>query len=221
MPNLRPNRRTLAFGLALSAAGLAARAQSPTPFGPAPLSPDDRALVARAADSLSAIGEARGRFVQTDARGQVSTGDIFIKRPGRARFAYDPPSAQLVVADGYNVAVSNPRLKTYNVYPLGATPLAILLSKNIRLSDTVMVTRVSRLGDGFEIAARDARKPRAGEIVLTFGGDPLRLREWMVTDAQGQSTRIRIASLEPTSGLSGDLFQVRGARRDLGVDDRP
>ena len=97
-------RRSLA--LSLAALPLAAQAAPPS------LSADDQALLARAVAYLEAMNEAKARFVQTDARGATSQGTVYLKRPGKARFAYDPPSGLLVVSNGGTVAVADSRLKT-------------------------------------------------------------------------------------------------------------
>jgi len=207
-----PTRRlVLAAGLFM--AGAMACPALAAPLAPAaPLSADDKALVDKAAAYLGGISEAKGRFVQTDSRGQTSQGVLYLKRPGQARFAYDPPSGQLVVSDGFNVSISDARLKTFDRYPLGATPLSLFLARDVRLDKGVEVTRVARLPGGFSITARDARHPRAGEVTLSFSSQPMKLREWTMVDAQGASTRIRITALEPTSGLDSALFTLRDPR---------
>ncbi|HEY0435473.1 MAG TPA: outer membrane lipoprotein carrier protein LolA, partial [Phenylobacterium sp.] len=179
---------------------------------PAALSAEDKALVDKAVGYLQGLTEAKGRFVQTDARGATSQGELFLKRPGKARFAYDPPSGLLVVSDGGAVAVQDNRLKTFDSYPLGATPLSLFLAKTIRLDRGVQVTRVARAADGFTIVARDGKKETAGQIALTFSGEPMSLKGWAVTDARGQTTQVRIDRLEPTSGLSPYLFVLKDPR---------
>jgi outer membrane lipoprotein-sorting protein len=197
------SRRTaLAGGLGMVL--IAARtAQADTP-----LSADDKALVDKAAAYLQGLGEMKGRFEQIDYRGGVSHGDIFLKRPGRARFAYDPPYGLLVISDGTSVMVSDPRLKAVNRYLLALTPLSILLAKQVRLDRGVAVTRVDRFTDGFAITARDAYHRGQGEITLTFGDAPMALREWKMKDAQGRITDIRLAAFEPASGLDSNLFSI-------------
>ena len=39
------------------------------------------------------------------------------------------PAGLLVVSDGRNVSVYDPRLKTFDAYPLGATPLSLFLAR--------------------------------------------------------------------------------------------
>jgi outer membrane lipoprotein-sorting protein len=179
---------------------------------PAPLSSEDQALVDRAVAYLQDLTEARGRFVQTDARGATSQGELFLKRPGKARFAYDPPSGLLVVSDGGTVSIADSRLKTFDAYPLMATPLSLFLAKTIRLDRGVQVTRVARAADGFTITARDGKKETAGQISLTFTDNPMTLVGWAVTDAQSRTTQVRIQGLQRAAGLDPSLFVLKDPR---------
>lgn len=199
------SRRSLT--LALVAAPFAGPA-----FAQTGLSAADRALVQRATAYLQDLREAKARFVQTDGRGRRSTGVVYLKRPGKARFDYDPPSGLLVVSDGSAVSVQDSRLKTFDKYPLMATPLSLFLAKTIRLDRGVDVTRVSRMADGFSITARDGKKQTAGQIVLTFQDSPLRLVGWTVTDAQNRQTRVQLQDLAPASGLASSLFVLKDPR---------
>lgn len=205
MPLTCLTRRSLTLALAAATLGGPALAQAPLP-------PADQALVARATSYLEGLTEAKARFVQTDARGQTVTGTVYLKRPGKARFAYDPPSGLLVVSDGSTVSVQDSRLKTFDKYPLGATPLSLFLAKQIRLDRGVQVTGVTRAADGFSLTARDGRKQTAGQITLTFSDSPLKLDGWSVTDAQGRATRVQLQGLAAAPGLDGDLFALKDPR---------
>jgi outer membrane lipoprotein-sorting protein len=204
------SRRQL-VALSAAAAFLPATVFAATAPAPA-ISAADQALVDKAVAHLQALGEAKGRFTQTDAHGAVTTGQLFLKRPGKARFAYDPPAGLLVVSDGGRVIVSDSRLNTFNAYPLGATPLSLFLAKTIRLDKGVQVTRVSRAADGISITARDGKRETAGQIVLSFKDNPMTLVAWAVTDAQGHTTQIRLEGLQATSGLDPALFVLRDPR---------
>ena len=199
-------RRSLILALAAGAAAGPALAQ-------AGLSPDDQQLVARATAYLEGLVQAKARFVQVDARGQTSQGIVYLKRPGKARFAYDPPSGLLVVSDGGTVSVADSRLKTFDKYPLMATPLSLFLAKTIRFDRGVQVTRVSRAADGFTIVARDGHRQTAGEIALTFRDNPLTLAGWTVTDAQRRTTQVQLVGLAAVTGLSADLFYLKDPRQ--------
>jgi outer membrane lipoprotein-sorting protein len=172
------------------------------------LSAADQALVNKAAAYLQSLGAAQGRFVQTDARGVTTQGAYYLKRPGKIRFEY-AGTGMLVVADGSNVKIWDPRLKTFDQFPLGQTPLGVFLARNIRLDQGVRVEQVRKAADEFTVVARDARRPADGSIALTFDANATRLKEWTVTDAQGRRTRVQLTSLQPAGGLKDSLFTLR------------
>jgi outer membrane lipoprotein-sorting protein len=203
-----PTRRlVLAVGAALLAAPALAAERLPATV----LAPEDRALVDRAVAYLQGLTTARGRFIQTDARGQVTQGEVFMQRPGRARFAYDPPSGLLVVSNGSTVSMYDRRLRTFQSYPLGATALSLFLAREISLSRGVIVEQVVRTAGGFDIVARDAHRQAEGRIRLSFSNAPA-LTGWTLTDAQGQPTRVQLVGFGPSGPLSGDLFVLRDPR---------
>jgi outer membrane lipoprotein-sorting protein len=172
------------------------------------MSAADRAAVDRASSYLSGLTSARGRFVQTDANGATTQGTFYLQRPGKIRFEYDAPSRLLVVADGRQIHVHDPRLKTFRSMAQSSTPLSLFLGRTIDI-DRSAVTSVSRNGNAFSINARDRRNPRSGYITLSFSGSPLQLREWTVVDPQNRRTRVRITSMTKTAGFPASLFSAR------------
>ena len=181
------------------------------------LSAADQELVNRAQTYLRGLSSAQGTFVETGAGGQRRTGRFWLRRPGRMRFEYTNPQGLLVVADGANVMRYDPRVNTFQQAPLSQTPLSTFLSREVRLDQGVRVDTVTRSGSGvFAITARDARRPSEGFAVLAFGGNPMRLLEWTVVDAQGSRTRTQLTELRAASNLPNSLFQLRDPTRRPG-----
>jgi outer membrane lipoprotein-sorting protein len=199
LPRILSRRAFTAASLS-TAAALALPAAALAQSGTVALSTADLALVGKATKYLQNLEEVEGRFEQTNPRGAIQAGDIFLKRPGKARFQYDPPSGVTVVSDGRNVSVWDSRLRTFDRTPLGATPLAILLARQVRLDQDVEVFRVGRYEDGFYLSARSAHGEARteGYITLVFSDNPTALRGWTLVDGQGQATKIKITSLSPT-----------------------
>lgn len=79
---------------------------------------------------LNALKSAKGAFTQINDDGTISTGTIYIRRPGRARFEYNPPDEALVVAGGGQLAIfDNKSNQPPEQYPLKRTPLNLILRK--------------------------------------------------------------------------------------------
>jgi outer membrane lipoprotein-sorting protein len=189
--------------LALCAAPLA-RAEA--------LAPADTALVQRATGYLQHLTTAKGRFTQTNPRGQTVTGTFVLQRPGKARFDYDPPSGVTIASDGHRVAVLDRRLKTIQASPLGLTPLSLFLAKDIRLDRGVTVANVTRTPGGFIVVARDARKKTQGQIALDFSESPIALTGWTITDAGGGATRVKLTDFAVSPPKEASFFVLQDPR---------
>lgn len=205
----------LAAALASPVLAPAALAQSTAPV-PAKLTADQQALVDKATAYIQGLSSAKGRFVQTDQRGTQTQGAFYMQRPGKARFAYDPPAGLLVVSNGANVNIFDSRLKTYESYPLSKTPLNLLLAREVRLDRGVVITDVRPLADGFTIVAQDAKRQALGRISLDFSNSPVALMGWTVTDIKGGQIRVRLSDFGETSGLDPKLFVLTDPRRKVG-----
>jgi outer membrane lipoprotein-sorting protein len=177
-----------------------------------PLAPDDAALVQRATAYLQHLTTAKGRFAQTNPRGQTVTGTFVLQRPGKARFDYDPPSGLTIASDGHRVAVLDRRLKTIQASPLGLTPLSLFLAKDIRLDRGVAVTKVTHTAGGFTVVARDSGKKAQGQIALDFTESPIALTGWTITDAGGGATRVRLTDFAPSAPREAAFFVLSDPR---------
>lgn len=209
------SRRDFGLGAALGVTGLLVGA--PSVMAQAGLSAEDQAVVARAQAYLRGLTSAQGEFVETGAGGQRRTGRFWLQRPGKMRFEYTNPEGLLVVSDGSNVMRYDPRLEVFRQVPLSETPLSTFLSREVRLDQGVRIDRVVRRESGaFALVARDSRRPNDGSVTLAFAGDPLRLQEWTVIDAQGARTRTQLTTLRPAGNLSNSLFQLRDPTRRPG-----
>ena len=198
-------RRGLLGVLTLLVAPPALGAGSPAS---AAVSAEDLASIEAARTYLRGLSSAMARFVQTDPRGAVSTGVFYLQRPGRARWEYDPPSPLVMTSNGFRVEVANRRLKTLQAYPLAATPLGLLLSRDIRIDKGVDVGAVVRRAEGFSVVARDRARRGAGEIALDFTERPIALAGWTVTVPQGGSTHVRLLDFAPAGRFPASLFEL-------------
>jgi len=160
---------------------------------------------------LNGMQTAQGAFTQINDDGTISTGRIYIKRPGRVRFEYDPPEATLVVADGDTVGIVDPKSNTGpEAYPLHRTPLKIILARNVDLTRERMVTGHASDGKSTTIRAQDPDNPEYGSIDLVFTADPVELRQWVINDSGGGRTTLVLGNLETGVQLANERFVIPG-----------
>ncbi len=174
------------------------------------------ALPARAEVSVQQISQylnsfrtAEAEFTQVNADGSISTGDLSLRRPGRARFDYDAPNKSLVIAGGGQVAVFDPVSNTPpEQYPLSQTPLSLILADNVNLARSGMVVRHGGDATQTAITLQDPENPQYGNIQLVFTPSPVTLRQWVITDDAGSQTTVILGDMRTGGGLGGGLFNI-------------
>ena len=158
---------------------------------------------------LNQLQTAQGEFTQINPDGTIATGNIFIKRPGRVRFEYNPPTEALVMAGGGQVAVFDGKSNSGpQQYPLRRTPLNLILARNVDLSRTNMVVGHTSDGTTTTVTAQDPDNPEYGTIQLVFTANPVELRQWVITDDTGSQTTVVLGALETGVELGARMFNI-------------
>ena len=150
---------------------------------------------------------AKGAFTQINDDGTISTGTIYIKRPGRVRFEYNPPDNALVLASGGTVVIHDPKTnEPPESYPLNRTPLSIILARNVNLGQARMVVGHTSDGTTTTVTAQDPENPEYGNIQLVFTGNPVELRQWVINDDAGSQTTVVLGELQKGGSINNALF---------------
>ena len=162
---------------------------------------------------LNQLQSAEGSFTQINADGTISTGTVYIRRPGKVRFEYNPPEQQLVMANNGTVVVFDRKVRgDPESYPLNRTPLGLILSSNVDLSRANMVVSHGYDGTATTVTAQDPQNPEYGTIQLKFTDNPVELRQWIITDDGGSQTTVVLGALERKQ-LANRLFNIELERR--------
>lgn len=159
---------------------------------------------------LNRIETATADFTQVNDDGSLSTGTLYIKRPGRMRFEYNPPENLLVMAGGGQVGIFDGKsnVKKAERYPLSRTPLNLILERNVNLAQRNMVVGHDFDGTATTVTAQDPEHPEYGTIQLKFTANPVELRQWIIRDAQGATTTVILGQLAMGRSLPSTLFNI-------------
>ncbi len=164
---------------------------------------------------LNGLSTAKSGFTQQNDDGSVSSGTLYLSRPGKMRFEYDGQAGSTVVAGAGAVIIFDPKSnQPPETYPLKRTPLSIILARNVNLGQANMVT-----GHGFDgqqtiVRAQDPKHPEYGFIEMSFADSPSALTGWVIHDGTGGQTRIRLDGMETGMELSRSLFNTSVANPD-------
>ena len=192
---------------AKEAAKEAAQTTTKATAKPVPLTGAQKAQLRRVEDYLNELKTLQARFIQVSQRGQVAEGDLYLQRPGKVRFEYDPPVPILIVSSGLVLYYfDKEREQTTQVF-VRTTPVGILVAEKLSFTDDVTVSHFAQRAGTIRITVQRTGDPEEGAITLVFNDKPLTLRQWVVLDAQGQQTSVTLTNVRTGHPLDPKLFR--------------
>jgi len=165
---------------------------------------------------LESIKKVSGSFTQINSDKTVSTGRIFLFRPGRMRMEYKTPDNSLVIVGGSQIAVFDSKSNTHpRVFPLRKTPLKILLEKKINLKTSDIIIRHEEVENSTVVVLQDPKLSSYGSLKLVFTDHPVTLRQWVITNEMSDQTVLKFKDFINQPNMSSNKFNI-----SLEIDNR-
>jgi outer membrane lipoprotein-sorting protein len=161
---------------------------------------------------FNAIRTLKARFVQTNPNGSIIQGTLYVRRPGRMRFEYDPPSQLKIVADGFQVTMWDPTTKDFGQWPIGWTAVSFLVKDPMSLSGDLRVEKLERVNGLIEATMSQTKKPKDGKVIVRFSENPLTWRGWTIIDSRGQQVSVALTDMQTGMQLADSLFSNDSGR---------
>lgn len=196
--------RPLAISLAFAAPALVSAAPAP------------QGELAQVQQHLQSVTSMVANFEQTDRNRRVLTGTMTLKRPGKIRFQYQKGVPQLIVADGRSLYFIDYQVKQVDRWPIGNSPLAVLLNPRRDISKFARLVPTGNPGI-ISVEVHDNDHPEYGRITMIFqknaaapGG--LMLQGWVALDSQNNRTTIRLSGQRFNTPVSDGTFRWNDPR---------
>lgn len=163
---------------------------------------------------MNATQTAQGAFEQriVDANGktvQQSSGTLAFSRPGKFRWTYVKPYAQLIVGDGSRVWVYDEDLAQVTVrkldQALGSTPAALLAGNNDVMRAFILKDEGTR--EGLQWIEATPRDKDGSFAKIKMGFSAAGLQQMELSDNFGQTTYLRFIDLQRNPKLDAALFK--------------
>jgi outer membrane lipoprotein-sorting protein len=161
---------------------------------------------------FNSIRTLKARFVQSNPNGSVVQGNLYVRRPGRMRFEYDPPSQLKIVADGYQVTMWDNATRDFGQWPIGWTAASFLVKDPLSLSGDLRVEKIERVSGLIEATMSQTRKPQEGKVIVRLGENPLQLRGWTIIDNRGNRVTVSLSEMQTGLQLADSLFKNESGR---------
>jgi outer membrane lipoprotein carrier protein len=165
--------------------------------------------------TLTAKGEFEQKiFDQNRKLVQESRGTLAFSRPGKFRWTYVSPYAQLIVGDGARVWVYDKDLNQVTVrkldQALGSTPAALLAGNNEAMSAFRISDRGEKDGLEWLEALPRSKEGNFERVRMGFGSSGLQVMEFF--DSFGQTTVLRFTSFQRNPKLDAGQFRFAPPR---------
>lgn len=162
---------------------------------------------------LTALSTLTADFHQVDGNGDVSRGKFFLKRPGKMRWQYAPPTPILLVSDGKLITYYDADLDQVNYISIDDSLAAFLTQPVIQLeSDSTKLVSFEAKDKVIRATIVRKSKPDEGSLTLEFSDNPLVIRQMVVKDAAGNATTVQLQNAKFDMVLNDKIFAFEDPR---------
>ena len=156
-------------------------------------------------DYLEDIRTLQANFSQTNNMGDIMTGVLFLKKPGKIRFSYDPPNNLQIVTKQQAVLIFDPKNSGSGplTYPISSTPLGFLIKNDLS----------SLIGENGKVFELDdfiffqVHNPQY-HLRIEFSKNPLSLFGWEFKNKIGETIKVTLNNIQKNNYISNEIFKT-------------
>ena len=156
-------------------------------------------------DYLGDIKTLQANFSQTNNKGDIMTGVLFLKKPGKIRFSYSPPNNLQIVTKQQAVLIFDPKNSGSGplTYPISSTPLGFLIRNDLS----------SLIGENGKVFELDdfiffkVHNPQY-HLSIEFSKNPLSLFGWEFKNKIGETIKVTLNNIQKNNYISNEIFKT-------------
>lgn len=171
-----------------------------------------QARITEAETYMNRIKSLIADYVQIAPDGALTSGKMYLMRPGKMRWQYDPPTPILMIANGTFLTFIDYELNQVTNVPLDQTLAGFLARNDIEFGKDVVVTDVEEKPGSLRLTLVQQARPDDGTLKLEFALNPMQLRNFVIKDAVGQETTVSLNNAQFDVPLDGSLFVFEDPR---------
>ena len=156
-------------------------------------------------DYLGDIRTLQANFSQTNNMEDIMTGSLFLKKPGKIRFSYDPPNNLQIVTKQQAVLIFDPKNSGSGplTYPLSSTPLGFLIKNDLSslIGENV---EVFELDDFIFLKVHNSQST----LRIEFSKNPLSLSGWEFKNQVGETIKVTLNNIKKNNYISNEIFKT-------------
>lgn len=169
--------------------------------------------IKRVGKYLSGLSTIVANFTQVAPDSSLTSGKFFLKRPGKMRWQYNPPTPVLMIANGIQFVYYDYELEQVSFIPLDSALVGFLAQKNITFDGDVGIISFEEDNSAIRIGLAQRDNVDEGQLLLEFSDKPLLIRNMVVTDSTNQVTTLALSDAKFGTKLDKELFIFKDPRK--------
>ena len=147
----------------------------------------------------------QANFSQINDTGEIMTGKLYLKKPGKIRFSYDYPHNLQIVSKQQALLIFDQKSSGSGplTYPLSSTPLGFLIKNEVG-------TLINESSEGFEIDDKmfiKIQNPKY-RVSIAFKEKPMSLVGWEFENQVGEIISISLDNVKTNDFISNEIFKT-------------
>ena len=165
-------------------------------------------IISKIENYLNNINTLQAEFIQIDHYGNSKSGILRIAKPGKIRFEYNKPSSIIIISDGKYIIFFDKKLEQINRIPKNKIPIKFLIDDKFSFKkNEILIKNLNYDGNVISITIKDNKNHFSGDLTLLFEDKPLMLRQWIIQDSQGFTTKVSLQEISTDIVIDDTYFK--------------
>ena len=169
---------------------------------------DTELIISKIQSGWNEVKTMSGKFIQTDANGDLEIGNFYFSKPYQSKFIYTNKNEDIVTNENLLRIIDKEGFQI-DSYSIGDNVLKKILSNNLDINKEFKINFAKENDLSYEIEALNKNKGSSSKIILTFTKDTLELKKWEIYDETNNKTVLEFTKIKKNIFISQNLFVVR------------
>ena len=158
---------------------------------------------------INNIKTLEANFEQINNDNSVSTGSLFIKKPGKLRMKYEEPNESIVLVSSGLVTIIDPKSNAPpQNFALENSPFRVLLFSDLSLEMVNMGINYNSEKSKTILTVKDLENQNEGYIEMTFTDNPIVLEQWLLVNSMEEKIIVKLTNVSLGGNMSNTSFDA-------------
>lgn len=157
---------------------------------------------------LNSMNSFQSEFDQVSPSGEISSGYIFLEKPGKMKLEYNSPNQIIILIKDKKVTYFDKELDEVTRSSLDSTILSFLTKQNLDLNQNLLIKNIKKNNNKVAVILEEKNSEDEGMLELVFDSKISILKAINLISIDGEVTEITIKNFVKDVVFAKNLFQL-------------